>query len=52
MAVEHIMRLGGWESPDMVQRYTGAVTFSVSLKFYKAPLSEYSSTEKQREYLE
>jgi integrase len=31
--------LGGWESLEMVQRYTSSVTFEDSLKFYKAPLS-------------
>jgi site-specific recombinase XerD len=36
----HIMRLGRWESLEMVQRYTRSVTFHDSLKFYKAPLSE------------
>jgi site-specific recombinase XerD len=35
----HIMRLGRWESLEMVQRYTRALTFHDSLKFYKAPLS-------------
>jgi integrase len=34
----HIMRLGRWESLEMVQRYTRSVTFHDSLKFYKAPL--------------
>jgi integrase/recombinase XerD len=34
-----IKDLGRWESLEMVQRYTQAVTFSDSLKFYKAPLS-------------
>jgi integrase len=34
-----IKDLGRWESLEMVQRYTRSVTFSDSLKFYKAPLS-------------
>jgi len=33
--VEHIMRLGGWESLDMVVRYTRSVKFEESLKLYK-----------------
>jgi len=33
--VEHIMRLGGWESLDMVLRYTKSVKFEESLKLYK-----------------
>jgi integrase len=32
--VEHIMRLGGWESLDMVLRYTRSVRFEDSLKLY------------------
>jgi site-specific recombinase XerD len=32
--VEHIMRLGGWESLDMVLRYTSSVKFEESLKLY------------------
>jgi site-specific recombinase XerD len=35
----HIMRLGRWESIQMVERYTKSVWFEDSLKFYKAPLS-------------
>jgi len=35
----HIMRLGRWESIQMVERYTRSVSFHDSLKFYKAPLS-------------
>ena len=35
----HIMRLGRWESIEMVERYTRSVQFEDSLKFYKAPLS-------------
>jgi integrase/recombinase XerD len=34
-----IKDLGRWESLEMVQRYTRSVTFSDSLRFYKAPLS-------------
>jgi len=34
--VEHIMRLGGWESLDMVLRYTQSVKFEDSLKLYFA----------------
>jgi integrase len=34
----HIMRLGRWESIQMVERYTRSVTFEDSLKLYKAPL--------------
>ena len=33
--VEHIMRLGGWESLDMVLRYTRSVKFEESLKLYR-----------------
>ncbi len=33
--VEHIMRLGGWESLDMVLRYTRSVKFEESLNLYK-----------------
>jgi integrase/recombinase XerC len=32
--VEHIMRLGGWESLDMVLRYTRSVKFEESLRLY------------------
>jgi len=32
--VEHIMRLGGWESLDMVLRYTRNVKFEESLRLY------------------
>jgi len=35
----HIMRLGRWESIQMVERYTRSVRFDDGLKFYKAPLS-------------
>jgi len=34
--VEHIMRLGGWESLDMALRYTRSVKFEDSLKLYKS----------------
>ena len=34
--VEHIMRLGGWKSLDMVLRYTRSVKFEDSLKIYKS----------------
>jgi integrase/recombinase XerC/integrase/recombinase XerD len=34
--IEHIMRLGGWESLDMVLRYTRSVKFEDSLKHYQA----------------
>jgi hypothetical protein len=33
--VEHIMRLGGWETLDMVLRYTRSVKFDDSLKMYE-----------------
>jgi len=33
--IEHIMRLGGWESLDMVLRYTQSVKFEESLKLYR-----------------
>jgi len=33
--IEHIMRLGGWESLDMVVRYTRSVKFEDSLKLYR-----------------
>jgi integrase len=36
MDIEHIMRLGGWESLDMVLRYTRSVKFEDSLKHYQA----------------
>jgi hypothetical protein len=32
--VEHIMRLGGWESLDMVLRYTRSVKFEESLRVF------------------
>ncbi len=34
--VEHIMRLGGWESLDMVLRYTRSVKFEDSLRLYRS----------------
>lgn len=34
-----IKDLGGWESLEMVQRYTRSVSFTDSLKFYRPPLS-------------
>jgi len=33
--IEHIMRLGGWESLDMVVRYTRSVKFEESLRLYR-----------------
>ena len=33
--VEHIMRLGGWESLDMVLRYTRSVKWEESLRLYR-----------------
>ncbi len=36
MDIEHIMRLGGWESLDMVIRYTRSVKFEDSLKHYRS----------------
>jgi integrase/recombinase XerC len=33
--VEHIMRLGGWESLDMVVRYTRSVKWEESLRVYR-----------------
>ena len=35
MDIEHIMRLGGWESLNMVVRYTRRVKFEESLKLYR-----------------
>jgi len=34
--VEYIMRLGGWESLDMVVRYTRSVKFEESLRLYQS----------------
>ena len=36
MDIEHIMRLGGWESLEMVLRYTRSVKFEESLKLYRS----------------
>ena len=36
--VEHIMRLGGWETLDMMVRYTRSVKFDDSLKMYERTL--------------
>ena len=33
--IEHIMRLGGWESLDMMLRYTRSVRFEESLKVFR-----------------
>ena len=33
--VEHIMRLGGWESLDMVVKYTRSVKFEESLRVFR-----------------
>ena len=33
--VEHIMRLGGWESLNMVLRYARSVRFEESLRLYR-----------------
>jgi hypothetical protein len=33
--VEHIVRLGGWESLDMVVRYMRSVRFEEGLKLYR-----------------
>jgi len=38
--VEHIMRLGGWESLEMVLRYTRSVKFEESLKLYQSMQSK------------
>ncbi|MGA2159151.1 MAG: tyrosine-type recombinase/integrase [Dehalococcoidia bacterium] len=37
-----IKELGRWESLEMVQRYTRSFSFTDSMKFYKAPLSNQS----------
>jgi integrase/recombinase XerC len=34
--IEHIMRLGGWESLDMVLSYTRSVKFEESLRLYQS----------------
>jgi integrase len=36
MDIEHIMRLGGWSSLDMVITYTKSVKFEDSLKLYQS----------------
>jgi site-specific recombinase XerD len=36
--VEHIMRLGGWETLDMVVRYTKSVKFEDSMKVYEGAM--------------
>jgi integrase len=36
MDIEHIMRLGGWTTLDMVLQYTKSVKFEDSLKLYTA----------------
>ena len=36
MDIEHIMRLGGWSSLDMVLTYTKSVKFEDSLKLYQS----------------
>ena len=36
--VEHIMRLGGWETLEMVVRYTRSVKFEDSLKVYEGAM--------------
>jgi hypothetical protein len=33
--IEHIMRLGGWESLDMVVRYRRSVRFEERLRLYR-----------------
>jgi integrase len=33
--VEHIMRLGGWESIQMVERYSKSLTFDDALAVYR-----------------
>ena len=40
MDIEHIMRLGGWSSLDMVITYTKSVKFEDSLKLYNAVMSK------------
>jgi hypothetical protein len=35
MSIEHIMRLGRWESLDMVVRYTRSVRFEESLRVFR-----------------
>jgi site-specific recombinase XerD len=38
--VEHIMRLGGWETLDMVLRYTRSVKFEDSLQLYQQAMKD------------
>jgi integrase/recombinase XerC len=38
--VEHIMRLSGWETLDMVVRYTRSVKFEDSLKMYERAMKD------------
>ena len=38
--VEHIMRLGGWETLEMVVRYTKSVKFEDSLKVYEGAMKD------------
>jgi hypothetical protein len=38
--VEHIMRLGGWETLGMVLRYTKSVKFDDSLKMYERAMRD------------
>ena len=38
--VEHIMRLGGWETLDMVVRYTRSMKFEDSLKMYERAMKD------------
>ena len=38
--IEHIMRLGGWETLDMVIRYTRSVKFEDSLLHYKSVMTD------------
>ena len=43
MDIEHIMRLGGWSTLDMVLIYTKSVKFGDSLKLYNSLMSKNSS---------
>jgi hypothetical protein len=38
--VEHIMRLGGWETLYMVLRYTRSVEFEDSLSLYQRAMKQ------------
>ena len=40
MDIEHIMRLGGWSTLDMVLTYTKSVKFEDSLKIYQSIQSD------------